>query len=115
MSELWTYPNLESETTPPGFDLTGWDVEARDGHLGKVDEATYEVGRSYIVVDTGFWIFGRKRLIPAGSIQRLDRDNRTIYVSLTKDQVKQAPDYDELRRDDDRVRQRHTDYYAGES
>ena len=45
-------------------DLTGWDVEATDGHIGKVDEATYEDASSCLVVDTGFWIFGKKRMIP---------------------------------------------------
>ena len=66
MNELWTYVEFDV-VEPRALDLTGWDVEAQDGHLGKIDEATYEVGRSYIVVDTGFWIFGKKRMIPAGS------------------------------------------------
>jgi hypothetical protein len=30
----------------------GFTVEAIDGDIGKVDEATYDVGGSYIVVDT---------------------------------------------------------------
>jgi hypothetical protein len=48
------------------MDLTGFDVEAADGSIGKVDEATQEVGESYLVVDTGVWIFGKKVLLPAG-------------------------------------------------
>ena len=50
------------------IDLTGFDVEATDGHIGKVDEATYEAAASCLVVDTGFWIFGKKRPIPAAVI-----------------------------------------------
>jgi hypothetical protein len=34
-------------------DLVGFDVEATDGNIGKIDEATYDVGGSYVVVDTG--------------------------------------------------------------
>ena len=84
-------------------DLTGFDVEASDGHIGKVDEATYEAAASCLVVDTGFWIFGKKRMIPAGSVSSIDADTRTVFVGLTKDQVKGAPDYDEVRhRDDER-------------
>ena len=75
-------------------DVTGYDVEARDGHIGKVDEATNEPSSSCLVVDTGFWIFGKKRMIPAGVVQRIDPDEKKVYVSMTKDQIKDAPDYD---------------------
>ena len=65
-------------------------VEATDGDIGKVDEATYEVGLSYIVVDTGPWIFGRKVVLPAGVIERIDLDNQQIELRLTKDQIKSS-------------------------
>ena len=35
-----------------GRDLSGYHVEALDGSIGKIDEATYEVGKSFIIVDT---------------------------------------------------------------
>ena len=34
-------------------DVSGYDVEATDGHIGKIDEATNETSASYVVVDTG--------------------------------------------------------------
>jgi hypothetical protein len=85
-------------------DVSGYDVEATDGSIGKVDEATYEQASSCIVVDTGFWIFGKKRMIPAGVVQRVDTDAKKIYVSLTKDEIKSAPDYDADRHHDDEAR-----------
>jgi hypothetical protein len=75
-------------------DVTGWDVEALDGHVGKVDEATYENEASCLVVDTGFWIFGKKRMLPAGLVQRLDTDDEKVHVAMTKEQIKAAPDFD---------------------
>lgn len=78
-------------------DITGFDVEAADGHIGKVDEATYEPSSSCLVVDTGFWIFGKKRMIPAGAVQRIDGDEQKVYLSLTKERVKSAPDHDDER------------------
>ncbi|MFN8027944.1 MAG: PRC-barrel domain-containing protein [Acidimicrobiia bacterium] len=78
-------------------DITGFEVEAVDGHIGKVDEATYEPSSSCLVVDTGFWIFGKKRMIPAAAVQRIDPDAQQVFVNLTKDQVKSAPDHDEAR------------------
>ena len=48
-NDLWTYEN----SSMTGQELTGFTVEALDGSIGKIDEATNEVGGSYIVVDTG--------------------------------------------------------------
>lgn len=116
MTELWTFqivefqtPSGATPTVPP--DIAGFDVEAADGHIGKIDEATYEAGSSCMVVDTGFWIFGKKRMIPAGVIERLDPDERKVYVSLTKDEIKEAPDFDEARREEEAYRKELTDHY----
>jgi hypothetical protein len=111
MAELWTFEVVE--LADPAVDLTGYEVEATDGRIGKVDEATYDTGAGSIVVDTGFWIFGKRRLIPAGAVRDLDLDEKVVRVNLTKDQVKGAPDYDEAMRDDEAYRQQHTDYYGG--
>ncbi|MER5758791.1 PRC-barrel domain containing protein [Streptomyces sp. NPDC002082] len=74
--------------------MVGFKVEATDGHIGKVDEDTDEVGASYIVVDTGPWIFGKEVLIPAGTVVRVGVTEKEIQVSLTKDQIKDSPEYD---------------------
>jgi hypothetical protein len=60
-----------------------------------VDEATYDVGASYLVVDIGPWIFGKKVLLPASVIQRVDLDDKKVWVRLTKNQIKSAPGFDE--------------------
>jgi hypothetical protein len=87
-------------------DIEGFDVEATDGDIGKIDEATDEIGASYIVVDTGPWILGRKVVLPAGVIEQLDLDNRKVRVRLTKDQIKNSPEYegDEYRQEPYRTR-----------
>lgn len=87
--ELWTYPD-----TVGRLDVTGFDVEALDGSIGKVDEATHDVGESYLVVDTGMWIFGQKVLLPAGLVERVDRDEEKVYVSRTKDEIEKSPEFD---------------------
>src|SRR5256885_16823945 len=92
-----TTPNIWTSTvaTAPNVDVTGFSVEASDGSIGKVDEATHEAGGSFIVVDTGPWIFGKKVMLPAGVIRDLDPDTETIFVDLTKDEIKNAPEFDE--------------------
>jgi hypothetical protein len=109
-TELWTW---EAKEAVNNADLSGFDVEALDGHIGKVDEATYDAGASCLVVDTGFWIFGKKRMIPAGTITAVDLTNNTLRVGMTKDQIKSAPDYDEAQRDREDYRERQNDYYSG--
>jgi hypothetical protein len=76
-------------------DLTGFSIEALDGGIGKVDESTTEVTGSFLVVDTGPWIFGKKVMLPGGVIDRIDYDTETVFVNRTKDEIKDAPEFDE--------------------
>jgi hypothetical protein len=106
---LWEYRNV---TDASDVNIDGFDVEALDGSIGKIDEASASTGSSYIVVDTGFWIFGKKRLIPAAAITSIDVNEARVFVSLTKDQVKSAPDMDSSTdRTGDDWHQRHVGQY----
>jgi hypothetical protein len=64
------------------------------------------------VVDTGPWIFGKQRMLPAGVIDRIDYDGRQVFVNLTKDQVRDAPDYDATRDQDEAYRSDLGSYYG---
>jgi hypothetical protein len=109
----WTYGDADTlGVDPTRTDLTGFSVEATDGGIGKVDEATHETSRSYIVVDTGPWIFGKKVLLPAGVVERIDLDSETVFVHRTKDEIKNAPEFDEATYLDDAYRSRVGDYYS---
>jgi len=108
MSDMWAYRDT---TWTQDQDLVGYDVEATDGSIGKIDKATYEASDAYVVVDTGFWIFGKKRLIPAGAVTRVDREAKSVHVNMSKDQIKSAPDYDSDTWDDT-ARTQHGDYYG---
>ena len=111
MSTVYSY---RSNVLKHSADLTGFEVEAADGSIGKIDEASNETSASCFVVDTGFWIFGKKRLIPAGVVQDIDPTERKVYVSMTKDQIKSAPDYDPdlYHRDEGKYRDDLGTYYS---
>jgi hypothetical protein len=96
-TDPWTFRDADTlgVDVTRGVDVTGYDVEAVDGGIGKIDEATYDVGSSYVVVDTGPWIFGKKVMLPAGVIQRVDLDSQSVLVDRTKDEIKNAPEFDE--------------------
>ena len=114
--DMWTYREAGGlgVDVARGVDIAGYSVEALDGGIGKVDEATYDVGSSYIVVDTGPWIFGKKVLLPAGVIDRIDAPDETIYVNRTKDQIKDSPEFDESSYRDESYRSEVGSYYGPE-
>jgi hypothetical protein len=108
-SEVWRFdPTLDSTTAT----WEGYDVQARDGSIGKIDEMTTDVGRGCLVVDTGPWIFGHKRMIPAACVISVDHAKQTVNVGLTKDQIKDAPDYDDMRRTDASYYDDQEQYYG---
>ena len=108
-ADLWTYRETSWTT---GMDLTGFDVEAIDGGIGKIDEATFDAGSSFIVVDTGPWIFGKKVMLPAGVIDRVDQNERRVFVNRTKDEIKNAPEFDETGYRDETYRTELGGYYS---
>jgi hypothetical protein len=109
-TDLWAY----RQTTWTGTNLTGFEVEATDGDIGKIDDATDEVGGSYIVVDTGPWIFGKKVMLPAGVISDVDFDTQKVFVNRTKDAIKNAPEFGTDRHDDPAYRDEISAYYGAD-
>jgi hypothetical protein len=109
MTDMWTYRDHESWRNT---DLSGFKIEALDGDIGSIDEATYDVGTSYLVVDTGPWIFGKKVLLPAGVIDRVDVNDERVYVNRTKEQIENAPEFDEDRYRDEGYRSDVGSYYG---
>jgi hypothetical protein len=110
--DLWSY--RETAGLPAeGLDLTGYKVEASDGGVGKVDEASHETGASRLVVDTGPWIFGKKVMLPAAMIEQIDPDEQKIYLACTREQIENSPEYDpERHRQDPAYRDQLGKYYA---
>ena len=106
-ADVWGYVDL----TLAEQHHAGWTVEATDGEIGKVDKHSNEPGSSYLVVDTGPWIFGKKVVLPAGVIDRTDPDTETVFVRCTKEQIKNAPEYDDKVGVTEDYRHRVGDYY----
>ena len=93
------YPNYKQEIFG-GDDIKGYDVYSTTGNdkIGSVYDALIDEQGSfrYFVIDTGFWVFGKKVLVPMGSVQ-IDYDQHRIYVTgMTKEEVESMPEYDDL-------------------
>jgi hypothetical protein len=105
----WSYRD-DADVT--GGNLVGYKVEATDGGIGKIDSTSHEVNSSCLVVDTGPWIFGKKVLLPAGVVNHVDHDEQKVYVDRSKDQIKDAPEYEEGGQSDPAYRDKLGGYYG---
>jgi hypothetical protein len=108
--EIWEY---RTQVEVESIDPTGFDVEAVDGHVGKVTEASNELGASWLVVETGLPVVGKKILLPAGIIEEVDPEQSQIRVDRTRDEVLAAPEHDPSGYRDQELRLALADYYAG--
>lgn len=77
--------------------VSGYNVEATDGSIGHVkdfifDDASWAI--RYLVIDTrNWWPGGRKVLIATHWIDRIDWATGSVEVTLTREQVKNSPEY----------------------
>jgi hypothetical protein len=110
--DVWTFRETTLGADLNKANIVGYSVEALDGSIGKVDEATFDAGSAFIVVDTGPWIFGKKVMLPAGVVKSADHDDETIFVDRTKDEIKNAPEFDDSLAQDDDYRGRLGTYYG---
>jgi len=80
-----------------GEDIKGYGVysERSQEKIGTVDDILVDENGNfrYFVVDLGFWIFGKKVLMPIGST-RVDYQADRIYaLGLSKEQAENLPEY----------------------
>ncbi len=110
--EAWTYHDPTLATSLTKQQITGYDVEAIDGSIGKIDDATLEADSGHLVVDTGPWIFGKKVMLPAGVLKNVDHNDEKVFVNRTKDEIKNAPEFDDSMRNDEKYRTELGTYYG---
>jgi hypothetical protein len=87
-------------TAPGGLQLevVGYDVLASDGTIGKVDDNSFTAGAGYLVVKTGWWIFGKKHVVPTSLVTYIDDKQRKVFVHGTKAELRATSTYKAHRR-----------------
>lgn len=78
-------------------ELRGMSLHATDGDLGQVDDFYFDDQDwqlHYIVVDVGAWLASRKVLISPAAIATVAPDLKRFMASITKEQVRNSPDWD---------------------
>ncbi len=107
-TSIWVY---QQGVMDAAGDITGYSIHATDGDIGKVDKANNQTGSSYLIVSTGPWIFGKTVMLPAGVVERIDHEDKTVYVRRSKDDIKGAPEYDESTYESEPYRSELGGYY----
>jgi hypothetical protein len=108
-TEIWTYHDQRLAA----LDLTGFEVETRDGVIGRVDRATEDVAGSYLVIDPGRSMpLGRRVVVPAGIVDTVDLDDRRLLVNTGRDEILSGPEFDPERALDESLRDRIGAHFA---
>src|SRR5437762_2493970 len=92
--ERWTIRYVVVDT---GAWLTGYRIHAIGGEIGHVadfivEDQTWAI--RYVGVETGSWWPGKKVLISPEWIERVSWADATIDVSLKRETIKDAPEWD---------------------
>ena len=77
-----------------GLEVIGYDIEARDGAIGDVedfvvDDKSWSI--SDVVVDTTKWWPGGRVRVHPDDVERIDREGRKVHLRLTRDEVRRRP------------------------
>ncbi len=85
-------PHLRSTREVEGYGINATD--ARVGHVEGfvVDDEGWEI--RYVVVDTRDWLPGKKVLVSPRWISAVSWSQKEVYVDLTHDEIKGAPEWD---------------------
>ena len=89
-SELWSF---REGTLSPKHSIKNFRVEASDGHAGKVSWASYAPGESYLVVSHMHHLHETHHVVPAGAVERIGSDERTVWLTLSRDEVEELPEH----------------------
>ena len=110
--DIWTVRDTTLASSIVPENVIGYGVEALDGSIGKVDDTTLRTGSGTFVIDTGPWIFGKKVMLPIGVFRSVDHDEQKVFVNRTKDEIKNAPEFDESLITNETYRTQLGSYYG---
>jgi PRC-barrel domain len=117
--EKWREPTQGEKAWDPHLrstqDVSGYHIQAADGDIGHVedfiiDDETWAI--RYLIVDTQNWWAGKKVLVSPQWIELVSWSESTVFVNLTREAIKQSPEYTEeslLTRDYETGLHRHYD------
>jgi hypothetical protein len=95
--------------------IKNYRMRATDGEIGSVED--FLVDRAgwnvrYLIVATGKWLIGKEVLLAPYAVVAIDRLNGEIVLNVTRDQVKNSPEWDPVQLIDQPYERRLHDHYG---
>jgi len=78
-------------------EVIGYAIQATDDHIGHVEDFIVDTRNwivRYMVVDTRNWLPGKKVLVSPAWVSSIRWEDSEVHVELTREQVKNSPEYD---------------------
>ncbi len=98
-------------------DVTGHTIRGSDDEIGRVGDFLVDDGDwslRYFIVDTALW-FGKEVVVPTAAIREVSWEKQTVYLTIPRDLVKNAPEYDATAPRLETYERRLADYYGKHS
>jgi hypothetical protein len=95
-------------------EVSGYYIEATDGDIGHVEDFVIDDENwaiRYVVVDTVNWWPGKKVVVAPQWIKDVSWTDSRVYVELSRERIKNAPEYDPTAVIDRRYEDKLYDYY----
>ena len=115
MEDVWTYrdrSSLGSNVVDTKTDLSGFKVEALDGSIGSIDEATYGTTAATSSSTPARGSSARRSSFRPASSAGSTTDDERVFVNRTKDEIKNAPEFDDAMLNDDTYYSSVGSYYG---
>jgi len=118
----WNETPAEQSDQPAGdvhlrsaAEVRGYHIQGSDDPIGHVedfivDDETWVV--RYLVVDTSNWWFGKKVLVAPHWAERVSWEERMIYVDVTRQAIKNSPEWNAADGINREYEERLYDYYG---
>ncbi|MFC4173566.1 PRC-barrel domain-containing protein [Microvirga sp. GCM10011540] len=85
-------PHLRSAS-----EVTGYDIHGSDDQVGHVEDFLVDTDEwivRYVIVDTKNWWPGKQVIVPPKWVEAINWEKRAMRVARTRDEIKNAPEYD---------------------
>lgn len=107
--------NLHLQSTKS---VTGYEIHATDGEIGKVvdyivEDTTWKI--KFLVVETGSWLDSRKVLLSTQWIKEVNWENSVVIVDVTTEAVRNSPVFDNSQPVNEAYERNLYDYYGREA
>lgn len=96
-------------------DLQNLSIHASDGDIGLTKDFYFDDKHwviRYLVVETGSWLSSKKILLSPISIKEFNQEQKTLAVTISREQVKNSPDIDSEKPVSRQHEVDHMEYYG---